>query len=434
MQCEYCQTEITEGNICPNCGAVNEQKDISKKLKAMKILTFCLAGVILLGALLGAINYGMTGRLLPGKNDIFYKASYSVSIKQLDTKLGDRNFQKTRDEVVATMGENQLTNRLLQVYYWDLAANSQYADLDSDIPLDQQYQDPDTQKTWQQFFIEQAIESWKRDTLVAQMAKEAGFEMPEVYASQFETLEKDMLSTALSKNYTSVDGFLESVLGRGTTFQAYYDFMWNYFLGGSYWKEYVETVEVGMEDIEAYYEANKSSLVVDDYFKVTKDSGALVDVRHILIQPEKDIKDENGKATGSSEQAWNACHDKAQAILDDWLAGEKTEESFAKLATEKTEDGGSKSTGGLYTNTWKGKMVKEFEDWCFDESRQTGDYGLVKTSYGYHIMYFVDAEEGWIRLCTQGAKSQKASENMDAVAEQTAVDINFKKIAIADLK
>ena len=434
MQCEYCQTEITEGNICPNCGAVNEQKDISKKLKAMKILTFCLAGVILLGALLGAINYGMTGRLLPGKNDIFYKASYSVSIKQLDTKLGDRNFQKTRDEVVATMGENQLTNRLLQVYYWDLAANSQYADLDSDIPLDQQYQDPDTQKTWQQFFIEQAIESWKRDTLVAQMAKEAGFEMPEVYASQFETLEKDMLSTALSKNYTSVDGFLESVLGRGTTFQAYYDFMWNYFLGGSYWKEYVETVEVGMEDIEAYYEANKSSLVVDDYFKVTKDSGALVDVRHILIQPEKDIKDENGKATGSSEQAWNACHDKAQAILDDWLAGEKTEESFAKLATEKTEDGGSKSTGGLYTNTWKGKMVKEFEDWCFDESRQTGDYGLVKTSYGYHIMYVVDAEEGWIRLCTQGAKSQKASENMDAVAEQTAVDINFKKIAIADLK
>jgi len=434
MQCEYCQTEITEGNVCPNCGAVNEQKDISKKLKAMKILTFCLAGVILLGALLGAINYGMTGRLLPGKNDIFYKASYSVSIKQLDTKLGDRNFQKTRDEVVATMGENQLTNRLLQVYYWDLAANSQYADLDSDIPLDQQYQDPDTQKTWQQFFIEQAIESWKRDTLVAQMAKEAGFEMPEVYASQFETLEKDMLSTALSKEYASLEDFLASVLGRGTTFQAYYDFMWNYFLGGSYWKEYVETVEVGMEDIEAYYEANKSSLVVDDYFKVTKDSGALVDVRHILIQPEKDIKDENGKATGSSEQAWNACHDKAQAILDDWLAGEKTEESFAKLATEKTEDGGSKSTGGLYTNTWKGKMVKEFEDWCFDESRQTGDYGLVKTSYGYHIMYFVDAEEGWIRLCTQGAKSQKASENMDAIAEQTAVDINFKKIAIADLK
>lgn len=434
MQCEYCQTEITEGNVCPNCGAVNEQKDLSKKLKMMKILTFCLVGVILLGALLGAINYGMTGRLLPGKNDIFYKASYSVSIKQLDTKLGDRNFQKTRDEVVATMGENQLTNRLLQVYYWDLAANSQYADLDSDIPLDQQYQDPDTQKTWQQFFIEQAIESWKRDTLVAQMAKEAGFEMPEVYASQFETLEKDMLSTALSKEYTSLEDFLASVLGRGTTFQAYYDFMWNYFLGGSYWKEYVETVEVGMEDIEAYYEANKSSLVVDDYFKVTKDSGALVDVRHILIQPEKDIKDENGKATGSSEQAWNACHDKAQAILDDWLAGEKTEESFAKLATEKTEDGGSKSTGGLYTNTWKGKMVKEFEDWCFDESRQTGDYGLVKTSYGYHIMYFVDAEEGWIRLCTQGAKTKKASENMDAIAEQTAVDINFKKIAIADLK
>ena len=34
-------------------------------------------------------------------------------------------------------------------------------------------------------------------------------------------------------------------------------------------------------------------------------------------------------------------------------------------------------------------MVKAFNDWCFDESRQPGDTGIVKTSYGYHVMYFV---------------------------------------------
>ena len=34
-------------------------------------------------------------------------------------------------------------------------------------------------------------------------------------------------------------------------------------------------------------------------------------------------------------------------------------------------------------------MVTEFNDWCFDESREPGDTGIVKTSYGYHIMYFV---------------------------------------------
>ncbi|MBQ7817974.1 MAG: peptidylprolyl isomerase [Oscillospiraceae bacterium] len=435
MQCRYCQTELEDGNnVCPNCGEINEEKDISKKLKVMKILTFCLAGVILVGALLGAINYGLTGRILPGKNDVYYKASYSVSEKTLETKLGKNNFLKNRDTVIATVGENTLTNAMLQVYYWDLVANNKYADMDSKIPLDQQYQDPETQTTWQQFYIEKAIDAWKRDVLVLQMAKENNFEMPEVYASQFETLEKDMLSTAISKKYTSLEAFLESMLGSGTTFQTYYDYLWTYFLGGTYWAEYIKTVEVDMTEVEAYYEAHKSELVIDDYFQVTKDSGKLVDVRHILIKPKGGTKSEDGKTTVYSEEEWNTCRDEAQAILDSWLAGEHTEESFAKLATEKTEDGGSKSSGGLYTDTWKGKMVKEFEDWCFDESRKTGDYGLVKTSYGYHVMYFVDAEEGWIRTCTSGAKSQKASEMIDELAKNTPVDVNYKKISLAELK
>ena len=435
MQCRYCQTELEDGNnVCPNCGEINEEKDISKKLKVMKILTFCLAGVILVGALLGAINYGLTGRILPGKNDVYYKASYSVSEKTLETKLGKNNFLKNRDTVIATVGENTLTNAMLQVYYWDLVANNKYADMDSKIPLDQQYQDPETQTTWQQFYIEKAIDAWKRDVLVLQMAKENNFEMPEVYASQFETLEKDMLSTAISKKYTSLEAFLESMLGSGTTFQTYYDYLWTYFLGGTYWAEYIKTVEVDMTEVEAYYEAHKSELVIDDYFQVTKDSGKLVDVRHILIKPKGGTKSEDGKTTVYSEEEWNTCRDEAQAILDSWLAGEHTEESFAKLATEKTEDGGSKSSGGLYTDTLKGKMVKEFEDWCFYESRKTGDYGLVKTSYGYHVMYFVDAEEGWIRTCTSGAKSQKASEMIDELAKNTPVDVNYKKISLAELK
>ena len=438
MQCKYCKTELEEGiTVCPNCGEVNEEKNISKKLKLMKILTFCLAGIILLGTLVGAISYSLSGRFLPGflrENDINYKKSYSVSVKKLNTKLGNENFLKTRDTVIATMGEHQLTNRMLQVYYWDLVSSTQFADLKKDIPLDQQYQDPDTQKTWQQYFIELAIETWQRDALVLDMAKKAGFTMPQDYASQFETLEKDMLNTAVSKKYTSLDAFLESMMGRGTTFQAYYNYLWDYFLGGTYWAEYIETVEVNMDEIEAYYEAHKSELVLDDYFKVTKDSGKLVDVRHILIKPKGGTTSADGKTTTYSDAEWNKCRDDAQAILDAWLAGEHTEESFAKLATEKTEDPGSKSTGGLYTDTWKGKMVQEFNDWCFDETRKTGDYGLVKTSYGYHIMYFVGAEEGWVRMCTSGAKSQKATDMIDKIVEQTPVDVDFKKIAIADLK
>ena len=34
------------------------------------------------------------------------------------------------------------------------------------------------------------------------------------------------------------------------------------------------------------------------------------------------------------------------------------------------------SSGGLYTDIYRGQMVSEFEDWCFDPSRQAGDTGI----------------------------------------------------------
>jgi hypothetical protein len=41
-------------------------------------------------------------------------------------------------------------------------------------------------------------------------------------------------------------------------------------------------------------------------------------------------------------------------------------------------------------------MVTNFNDWCFDSSRQPGDTGIVygeSTSYkGYHVMYFVGTD------------------------------------------
>ena len=107
-----------------------------------------------------------------------------------------------------------------------------------------------------------------------------------------------------------------------------------------------------------------------------------VDVRHILIMPEKG---EDGTAT---DEAWAEAEKKAKDVLEEFLAGDKTEETFAALAEEKSEDGGSKTNGGLYSGVLKGQMVAPFEDWCFAEDRQPGDTDIVKTSYGYHVMYF----------------------------------------------
>ena len=38
-------------------------------------------------------------------------------------------------------------------------------------------------------------------------------------------------------------------------------------------------------------------------------------------------------------------------------------------------------------------MVQAFNDWCFDSSRKSGDTGIVESTYGYHVMYFVGTSD-----------------------------------------
>ena len=116
-----------------------------------------------------------------------------------------------------------------------------------------------------------------------------------------------------------------------------------------------------------------------------------VDVRHILIQPEASTLSEDDEGYEDDVAAKNsAAEQEAQDILAQWESGEATEDSFAELANEYSDDPGSNTTGGLYEQVYQGQMVTEFNDWCFDPARQPGDTGIIYSeSTGYHIMYFV---------------------------------------------
>ena len=115
----------------------------------------------------------------------------------------------------------------------------------------------------------------------------------------------------------------------------------------------------------------------------------LVNVRHILVSYEGGTIDETTGTTVYTDEEKAKAKSAAEEILASFEAGEKTEEAFAALATEKTTDTGSKENGGLYENVYPGQMVTNFNDWCFDAARKTGDTAIVETEYGCHVMYFV---------------------------------------------
>ncbi|MBR3560419.1 MAG: peptidylprolyl isomerase [Oscillospiraceae bacterium] len=125
----------------------------------------------------------------------------------------------------------------------------------------------------------------------------------------------------------------------------------------------------------SYYGYSMGSMVVVFHSSERADFHA-VNVRHILVEDEATAND----------------------VLAQYLAGEQTEDAFAALAQEHSTD--NADDGGLYENVYIGQMVKPFEDWCFDAARQTGDTGIVQTDYGYHVMYFVSANDAayWQQL------------------------------------
>ena len=143
------------------------------------------------------------------------------------------------------------------------------------------------------------------------------------------------------------------------------------------------------------YFASTSGDTVSGYYVVmfqdsTDNKFPMKNVRHILVAPAHEHAEgethEAGETYSAEEMA--AAKATAEEILASWKAGEATEEAFALLANEKSADGDG-TTGGLYENVYPGQMVQNFNDWCYDAARKTGDTGIVESEYGYHVMYFV---------------------------------------------
>ena len=157
---------------------------------------------------------------------------------------------------------------------------------------------------------------------------------------------------------------------------------------------------------------------------------ALANVRHILIAFEGGTYNSSTGQTTYSDAEKKAAKDKAEKLLKEWKDGEATEESFAALANKHSADGDG-TTGGLYEDVYPGQMVTNFNDWCFDESRKTGDTGVVESTYGYHVMFYVGDSETIYR--DYMVTNDKLTEEMDAWQEALLKDVvveekNLKRI------
>ena len=367
-----------------------------------------------------------------GADDVTNKGTYTVS---------DEEAVAGASTVVATMGDVELTNARLQSYYWSyinsyLSSETgyqlmMYGLLNLAQPLDTQMCLVAENLTWQQYFLDCAINTWRSHQAMALEAQAQGYEITEEIQAQLEALPQDLEASCEMYGVENVEQLLAKSMGAGVTMEDFVEYQRLYYTGAVYYSDVTSAYSFTEEDIEKFFNEHEAEYEQNG---VTREDKA-VDVRHVLIMPEG-ATNETIRTETFSEEAWAASEKRAQELLDSWLAGDKTEDSFAVLANENTEDGNDSNMdgtpdGGLYTGVTKGQMVEEFEAWCFDEARQTGDTGIVKTMFGYHIMYYVDGQLIWPMYAEEDLKAMTENEFLMGIIEKHPVEVDYAAIQLA---
>ena len=187
MNCKQCNSPLNPGDpVCPVCGTQNvQQKNNTGKIIVATVICVLLVVALVLVVLIGAnvINLNIPTEPVTNQNTQQSQETDPPADLVSYTATDDAHAKASAGNIVATAGTKQLTNAELQTYYWINFYNFinenyyylSYYGLDFTKPLDQQVFDQEKGITWQQQFLDSALEVWHRYIAVVMMAEQDDF-------------------------------------------------------------------------------------------------------------------------------------------------------------------------------------------------------------------------------------------------------------------
>lgn len=366
-------------------------------------------------------------------------------------------------ETITITEEIPLTNRQLQAFYWlEVAAYRQAGhenapdftrSLDTQIcAID------DTVGSWQQYFLREALQSWaaaRALTLQSQLVplgyEEAYLPNAEKHAEYFVDIPAasvyygsreyyrpnelhqtylDDLPTLLEQlaeanGYAGAEELAQATAGVSPEDLIAAAELYN--RGYMYLTELSYHITPTGEEVEAYFLEHEQEYAQAG---ITRDSGKYVDMRHILLLPKNAAVADDGTVT-ADEYDWTQIYWTAQSKLSDIRSTyPRGEGVFATAAANDSLDAGSALNGGLYENLTQGQMAEELDAWLFDDTREPGDTGLIRTTSGMHIVYYCSGTDIWYETAEKDLTAQLYRQQIEALLELYPVEINYNAIRL----
>lgn len=205
------------------------------------------------------------------------------------------------------------------------------------------------------------------------------------------------------------------------------------------------------------YSNSKATFTVCFVLKpVHRDEAKLQNVGHILFKTEtfKDLKD-TSKLSGKTKELAQSLLDQgktvsaetmAKALIELMIAEGKvttvtdsdTNKTYYRIDKEAFKEYGetyTEDSNVFYEDVTRGQMVESFDAWLYSSDRMQNEISgtAVKTTYGYHIMFYDGASEevnwkaaarekltgadyeAWFKACSEATKIDVTAKNWDKI-------------------
>lgn len=252
-------------------------------------------------------------------------------------------------------------------------------------------------------FYKEVLDGMVAQTLISQDATKQGVTVgDEEVTAQMENLKKRFPDAATFEKALASQGLNEKALQANLREQAVI-------------QKYVATrifngVAVTDQAARQFYDENKAQMQRPER----------VHLRHILVRAE---------ATASADDK-----QKAKTKADDLLKRAQGGEDFAKLATENSDDPGSKSRGGDLSWIARGQTPPPFEQAAFALAKPNDLSPVVESQFGYHIIQllerqapstvpFEEAKGRITQMLQQKQAGEKLKGRVDELKKQGKVEV-----------
>lgn len=257
--------------------------------------------------------------------------------------------------------------------------------------------------TWGEYIKKAAVKQLEETFILNQHANTEGMKLSASNQKQIDTFYTKTQTEADTYKLT-FDQFLTTMYGDKMTKTEFDRIISEFLLAAQYKARLIADYTYTDAELQTYYTENK-----DNYKNID-----LPTVRHILYLAPTGV---DGYTDATQAELATA-----KAKADATLAKIKTYDDMVTIGDAEYADGAAMEAAEYAVAT--GAMVPEFETWSYDTARKPGDTAIIKTEYGYHVMYFVRTEKDWMA----DAKSKISSDKFEAYITQQETLPQFKMI------